>query len=96
MRPEARARIAEGMRRSWARRKAARLPSEPRANVRLFAANAKLLRALVEWPGSGPSAALSVRALLNATRGKLWRLDRYGHPRPTAALYGPLTGSPRC
>lgn len=95
MRAEARARIAEGMRRSWARRKALQPGSEPRSNVHLFAKDAKLLRALVEWPGTGPSAALSVRALLNATRGKLWRLDNYGHPKPTAALYGPLLGGAR-
>ena len=74
MKPEAKARISAGMKRSWARRKAVPVPVEPRSNVHLFAKD----------------AALSVRALLNATKGKLWRLDNYGHPKPMAALYGPL------
>ena len=90
MKPEAKARISAGMKRSWARRKAVPVPVEPRSNVHLFAKDAAVLRALVEWPGTGPSSALSVRALLNATKGKLWRLDNYGHPKPMAALYGPL------
>lgn len=82
-----RAALAEGSRRRWAR-----LPREPRLAVQLYQSDVDVLRALVTWPEVGTSPALTLRALLAASRGVLWKMGRDGRPKPTASLYGPLMG----
>ncbi len=82
-----RAALAEGSRRRWAR-----LPREPRKTVQLYQSDVDVLRSLVQWPEVGTSPALTLRALLAASRGVLWKMGRDGRPKPTASLYGPLMG----
>ena len=72
-----------------------RLPKEPRGNTRVFVEDAKLLRQMFNWPETGPSVALSLRALLRASRGILWRMGKDGKPRVAPAFFGLLTGAPR-
>ena len=82
-----RAALAEGSRRRWAR-----LPRERKKPVMLYASDAQLLRELMAWPEVGTSSALTLRALLTASEGILWKKGQDGRPKPTASLYGPLMG----
>ena len=82
-----RAALAEGSRRRWAR-----LPQERKKPVQLYEKDVQLLRELVQWPEVGRSPALTLRALLRAARGSLWKVGRDGVPKPTASLYGPMLG----
>lgn len=85
-----RQKIAASMRRRWAR-----IPREPKRAVRVFAEDAQLLQELVSWPSVGRSAALTLRALLQATKGSLWTLDRNGKPVLTVGMFAGLLVSPR-
>lgn len=79
--------VAAGARRRWAR-----LPREPKRQVTAYTEDAKLLHDLVRWPEVGASPALTLRALLQASKGWLWRVGKDGKPHVTAAFYRPMQG----
>ncbi len=79
-----------------ARRRWARVPHGERVTLHVFPEDAEVLRKLVpRWPDVVPSPALSLRALLAASKGLLWRVGADGQPRPTGAFYGPLLAGVR-
>ena len=81
--------LAEGSRRRWAR-----LPKERKTTVNVYASDAQLLRELMQWPEVGRSPAMTLRALIQAARGSLWKMDREGKATPTASMFAPMMGMP--